>query len=391
MHIARPDFLSHRAMALCVVVLLGACTSGADRTIPLAPGSVDAEGNLISHGQTARWLRMADSAAGSGDRQTAISLYQQVLNKDETNNSAWYGLGNLLLDNGNIRGSADAFAQILKTLPGDERASVGYARAMMALGRPEAAAAHIEPLNEADPENLMVLNLLAVIRDLQGDHTSAQAIYRQGLFINPESVMLRNNMALSAALAGEYDGAIELMKPIVDGLSSTRQTRQNYALIQGLAGNYAVAEQVSRIDLDQDSTDNNLAYFAALGSMEPSQARSAVLRPSGSPQSPIDARDQIQRMIFGVSSSGEEMALADTPNASWFVKLGEFANKAEAEANWQELKTANSEELLNLRPLALGDKGPQKLMVGPLSGQSEALQVCISVGVVEADCQAQQF
>lgn len=368
---------SRNAKALGIATLLGACSiSGPDRVVPLTPQGSVAEGSSALTGQSKRWLRMAESAAASGDRQTALGLYQQVLAHDQKVFPAWYGLGDLLLKGGNVRGSADAFAQVLKHKDGDPQASVGYAKAMMALSRPDAAAAHIEPLLETDPENLRVLNLLAVIRDLQGDHDGAQGLYRRGLFVNPESIMLRNNMALSAALAGKYEGAIELMKPVVDGLNSNRQTRQNYALIQGLAGNFAQAEEISLIDLNAQSTANNIAYYSALRSMEPSQLRSAVLRPNKAAASDFGVRDDNDPVVFGVSIDGNDLAIADTPNDAWFLQLGSFDDKSQATAFWQDLQKNNPTLLDNLQPLAMNPLGSQQLAIGPISDKASADDIC---------------
>ena len=387
MHLARFGTQIRFAMTVATLSLLGACSStGVDRIMPMAPGSVAEDASEAKAAKGLRLIRMAESAERSGDYGTALGLYQQLASRNPESDAVFYGLGNILLKTGEPRGSADAFAKILQRKPGDRIASIGYARAMMTLGRPEAAAAHIEPLFEKHPDDLRILNLLAVIRDLQADHDGAMALYRRGLFQDPESVMLRNNMALSAALSGNYEGGVELMKPVVEGLQSTRQTRQNYALILGLGGDFAEAERISRIDLDSAATANNLAYFAALRAMEPSQIRSAVLRPTAKAMSPVTSREQTENLVVGISMDGDAISLASTPNDSWFVQLGKFASAEAASGFWSDLRNSEHGLFGNLRPLADSGQGTQQLTIGPVSGRSEAQMLCQAIKSKAPDC-----
>ena len=359
--------------AICVVAILSACGM-AERQLPLAPSTGETDQQTYDSANQ-RLFRMAQSAARAGDRRTAIGIFQQLASNEPTAFSAWYELGDLLLAEGEARGSADAFAHILTSEPQDTRATLGYARAMMTLGRPEAASAHMEPLLEREPENLRFLNLLAVIRDLQGDHGGAMELYRQGLSYDPESVTLRNNMALSAALAGNTETAVELIRPVAEGLQSTRRTRQNLALIYGLAGEYAAAERVSLIDLDNNAVSNNLMYFAALRAMEPSQARTTVLKPDGRISAPI-SRELNVNVDVGVADSSQVLDIATVPAERWFLSLGKFASADQAAEKWRQIRGDRSEIVAGLRPLATGSNGSSELIVGTVSSEPVAQQAC---------------
>ena len=295
----------------------------------MTDAAVDEGGSRIS-----QMMRMAESAASSGDTRTAVGLYQQVASDSPDNPEPWLALGELMLVEGEPQSAADAFAGALKLEPTSVRGGVGYTRAMMALGRPDAAGVHIEPLLAARPDDLELINVAAVVFDLQGSHELAMRTYRHGLELDAGSVQLRNNMALSAALAGDYQTALDLLKPLAEGLESTRQARQNLALVHGLSGNLVEAERLSAIDLDADAVSNNLAFFTAMRSSAPSQARSAVLRPR--PASLTTAKPDISTeknvsMALGLGVEGESIGLADTVSRDWYLRLGPFPNAEDAD------------------------------------------------------------
>jgi len=51
-------------------------------------------------------------------------------------------------------------------------------------------------------------------------------------------------------------------------------------LALGLAGRTADAGQVARMDLDEQSVQSNLAYYAVLRGMSPKERTEALLRPT---------------------------------------------------------------------------------------------------------------
>ena len=58
------------------------------------------------------------------------------------------------------------------------------------------------------------------------------------------------------------------------------KTRQNLALALGLAGRTAEAQQIARMDLDEQSVQSNLAYYATLRALSPKGRTEALLRPA---------------------------------------------------------------------------------------------------------------
>jgi Flp pilus assembly protein TadD len=100
-------------------------------------------------------------------------------------------------------------------------------------------------------------------------HAEAQASYRTVLAIEPHNVAARNNLALSLALTGQFAPALRLIAPLARSAAATPKIRENLALILGLSGDDARAATVSRMDLDEASTADNLTFFAQAREAKP--------------------------------------------------------------------------------------------------------------------------
>jgi Flp pilus assembly protein TadD len=91
------------------------------------------------------------------------------------------------------------------------------------------------------------------------------------------------------ALSGNFNGAIAVLRPAAAGPNATPRTRQNLALALGLAGRTEEAEEIARMDLDEQSVRSNLAYYAVLRGMSPKERTEALLRPAAQAQNPATA------------------------------------------------------------------------------------------------------
>lgn len=85
---------------------------------------------------------LASLAARNGYRAASRTAYQQALRLDPTSAGLWVGLGNLLLAERCFAAARDAYATALAASPDDHPAHQGLARALTALGEPDAAAPH---------------------------------------------------------------------------------------------------------------------------------------------------------------------------------------------------------------------------------------------------------
>ena len=82
---------------------------------------------------------------------------------------------------------------------------------------------------------------------------------------------------MSLALAGAFDESIEMLRELAAAPGATPRVRQNLALVYGLAGQPERAAAVARIDLDEASVRNNLAYYQALRGLSGRSRAAAIL------------------------------------------------------------------------------------------------------------------
>ncbi len=161
--------------------------------------------------------------------------------------------------------------------PGDTHlAQVGRAKAFLKTGKPELA---LEPISKAladTPDDPKLLLLLAVAKDLSGEHWEAQAIYRRALSQAPGDPGLTVDLALSLALSGDYRNGIATLQPLAMSAAGNPQEQLTLALIYGLEGNTSEAARINATYFDADEVQKNLAFYETLRELSP-QARSKAI------------------------------------------------------------------------------------------------------------------
>jgi len=169
------------------------------------------------------------------------------------------------------------------------------AAALVLVGAVAAACAGDVPTKEETAAEDRASRLAQVMRIVEatrqgGDLVSAASLYRRahgmepdaaapliGMERSPDDVNLRNNLALSLALAGAFDESIEMFRELAAAPGATPRVRQNLALVCGLAGQSEQAATVARIDLDDASVRNNLAYYQTLRGLSGRSRAAAIL------------------------------------------------------------------------------------------------------------------
>ncbi|MDH3662381.1 MAG: tetratricopeptide repeat protein [Alphaproteobacteria bacterium] len=364
------------SLVIGVAALLTACAPNSVRT----PADAGVNAPLVAAEQeTSRYgtlLRLASSTRSSGDPAAAVNMYQQAIALERGRAEAYTLLGDTLIELGALDQAAEIFEQSLKRDGDSLAARLGYARALVALKRPEAAIPHYEAVLRSAKDNLQAHNGLGVAYDLAGQHQAAQKIYRDGLAIAPDSMLLRNNLGLSLSLDGQHQDAIELLKIVADEPGARAQNRQNLALAYGLAGDLASAERISRLDLDEDSVQSNLAYFAAIAAIDDRRKRASALGALPSDQGTPDASDAGGRRLTALALGGEGLELALTPTGRWYVNLGDYANQLQAASAWRQLRAQHVDLLSRFDRLAGAESGRQPLLVGPMATAEKAESLC---------------
>jgi len=363
-------------LAASIAILVSACAPNSVRT----PTTAGIEEPLAAAEQeTGRYgtlLRLASSTRASGDPAAAVSMYQQAINLEQGRPEAYALLGNTLIELGAPDQAIEVFEQSLKRDKTGLAARLGYARSLVDLKRPEVAIPHYETVLNSAPENLQALNGLGVAYDLSGQHQSAQKVYRDGLAIAPDSMLLRNNLGLSLALAGDHDDAIGLLKVVAEEPGARAQNRQNLALAYGLSGDLAAAERISRLDLDEESVQSNVAYYAALAAIEDNRKRATALGAGPSDRDETSSSEGSGGLLTALASGDEGLELALMPNGRWYVHLGDYAGASQVASAWRQLRADHTDLLSQYDRLAGSEDGRQPLLVGPIMQAKQAEGLC---------------
>lgn len=364
----------HWSIAIGIALLLSACAPNSVRTPVGARVEAPLEAAEQETGRYGTLLRLASSTRSAGDPAGAVNMYQQAIALERGRPEAYALLGDTLIELGAHDQAAEVFEQSLKRDGDGLAARLGYARVLVALKRPEAAIPHYEAVLKISKDNLQAHNGLGVAYDLAGQHEPAQKVYRDGLAVAPDSMLLRNNLGLSLALAGNHQDAIELLEVVANEPGARAQNRQNLALAYGLAGDLASAERISRLDLDEESVQSNVAYFAALAAIDDRSKRASAL--GANPSDHGAPSDAAGRRLTALTLGGEGLELALTPTGRWYVNLGEYDNRVQAASAWRQLQTQHVDLLSRLDRLAGAENGRQPLLVGPMATAEKAESLC---------------
>lgn len=321
-------------------------------------------------------LRLASSTRAAGDPAAAVRIYQQAISQDRDRVEAYVLLGDTLVELNQHDDAATTYEDALKRDEDSVAAHRGYGRAMLGLHRPEAAIVHFRAALDDDPNDVQAHNGLGVALDLAGQPEAAEAAYRAGLDVAPDSMLLRNNLGLSLSLAGRHDESIELLRAVVDEPGAKARNRQNLALAYGLAGDLVAAERIARLDLDEESVQNNLAYYAELAAVDDRRKRAAALGVHTPELTDRPGDAETGRRLSALALGGHDLELGLAPTGRWFVNLGEYGSANQAVSAWRGLRSQHSDVLGDLNRLAGVQDGSQPLLVGPLADADRAQSVC---------------
>jgi Flp pilus assembly protein TadD len=264
-----------RAILLTTVACgMAACTADGHFE-PFAKTATSATGE--SQGSPAEvLLRVARGTRDNGDLASAVTIYKRVHELSPNRADVLIEMGQTLAALGAHNEATEVFREALKLDAKSIDALRGLGNSLLAMNQPQLALEQFVAALaiQQDPR---LYNGMGVVYDMNGNHASAQDSYRSGLNLAAGDPNLRNNLALSLALAGKFDEAIDILSPLVKHPRANPRHRQNLALIYGLAGRFSEAGALARLDFDEPTVQNNLAYYETLRALPAEQRAAAVL------------------------------------------------------------------------------------------------------------------
>jgi Flp pilus assembly protein TadD len=214
-------------------------------------------------------LRLARATRQAGDLTSAIQLYRTLVATKSAAAEVVVEFGDVLLEAGSPDDAITTYSQVDAKSSARLGALLGLTRSYLDLGEPAKALDYADDALRLAPQDARVLVDRGVALDSLKRHAEAQQCYREVLKVAPRHVSARNNLALSLALSGNYDEALALIAPLVRSPAATPRERENMVVIYGLMGDTSRAATLSRMDLDEGTTQANLGFLAAVRETRP--------------------------------------------------------------------------------------------------------------------------
>jgi Flp pilus assembly protein TadD len=249
---------------------------------------------------------VADAALAAGAPEVALRVADLVLERQPQNVPALIARGDALYAMRQRDSAREAYRAAIAIDSSVVGAQVGLGRTLAHSNPREAEAAFLVALAH-DPDNVIALNNLGVVRDLQGRGTEAQEAYEHALAVAPVNMDVRINLGMSLALSGRRDEAVRELREV----AATPDVAWRDELVAGLtlAGDGAWAKHMLASDPTQ----------APKNPMNPAGTSQPVLAATPSPVAPRVNECRVAATTppaNGGSYGGSPPVSADRPDIS---------------------------------------------------------------------------
>jgi len=338
---------TRRIMVGLIPIMLGACSQ-------LSFFQREDEAQAIENSLR----KVAIASQQTQEYGAAVRYYEQLYQKNPADIEATLGYARNLRYNGTPAQAAQMLQASLDEGPENPRLLSELGRALIAAGNPERA---ITPLTEAISTGLtdwQTYSALGIANDQLGRHAKARNLYRKAQRISPENTAILNNLALSWALSGSLDRSLMILERASKLPGVSAQVRQNLALMYGIKGDAKRAHELARLDLPEESVEDNLRYYVNL--REGDGAKPLVQKTDGPISGPFS------------------------------LQVGKYSNAEAALDSWQIIQRQNS-DLLGSYDISVYDNNdgsahPILSWVGPVNNLKKANYLCLALTSRGIDC-----
>ncbi len=165
-------------------------------------------------------------------------------------------------------GQTEQQLRVMKTLadrhPKDQQIVVLYGKQLAEAGQTaQAEGVLAQAIASGGSRDWKTYSALGSVLDQQGKYPAARQNYELALKIAPQQITVLNNLAMSYALEGDLKKAETTLRGASElpaGKTEPR-IRQNLALVVGLQGRFEEARQIASQDLPADQVEANMAYL----------------------------------------------------------------------------------------------------------------------------------
>ncbi|MBT4018888.1 MAG: tetratricopeptide repeat protein [Alphaproteobacteria bacterium] len=303
--------------------------------------------------------KVAVASQQTQDYGAAVRYYEQLHERNPEDIESTLGYARNLRYVGTPARAVQMLEEVLADGLENSRLLSELGRALIASGKPERA---ITPLTEAVSTGLndwRTISALGIANDQLGRHAKARNYYRQAQRISPENTAVLNNLALSWALSGDLERSLMILERANKMPGATAQVRQNLALLYGVKGDDKRAHDLARLDLPEDSVQDNLRYYVNL--REGDGSKPVVQKTDGPIKGPFA------------------------------LQVGKYPSAEDALNNWLAMQRQNK-DLLSSYDVSIHDSkdgGPTPILawVGPVNNLKKANYICLALSSRSLNCQ----
>lgn len=210
--------------------------------------------------------RGALDALKNAEYKKSAALYQQLVDRDDSEFRYKLGLAESLRRLGENKVAIDMYDQIIELKPGHVDAFEGKALATMALGDIEEASKLFQRILEREPNRWRSLNALGIMFAAKNLPNDGMQYLDEALIQSPKNPSVLNNIGLVQAMMKQYPNAVDSLDKGARYASGgqRKQIDLNLALVHGIFGQMDKARDIVETYYDGAALENNLGLYAHL-------------------------------------------------------------------------------------------------------------------------------
>ncbi len=240
------------AIAVSAAALLCACASTPVEVTPVERGT-----NLISADN-------AETLLARGYYEKAAAAYRKAIAANPDDAAARYGLAEAERLSGDLESAVKDYQQLMDVADWKLRAVEGLARIDFARGDRAAAMEKFSAVVKEDQWAWKSWLAIAQLSDLSGDWAKADEAYGMALAASKDPAPVYNNHGVSLLARGHALAAADLFRKALAADPKLAQAKTNIDLAEARAGKKATLDSAGNDARERARTLNNFGYVAAL-------------------------------------------------------------------------------------------------------------------------------
>jgi Flp pilus assembly protein TadD len=240
------------AVAATTLLLLGACST-AQVAEEASMNVYGPETDEATRSRVDRLTKYCSKLSSGKNLNLANGLCVRAHDLDPSNPLPLLILADNFQKVGENEKAIQAYRAILINHPANAEVSYRLGKLQASLGRDAEAMETLVAGLEHSPKEPRLLNVIGVLKDQEGDHSTAQFYYRESLTEDPNNASVENNLGLSLALSGQASEAVALLEEVVSEPGASEVSRRNLELAYTKAAEESAAADTAELEPVEDT------------------------------------------------------------------------------------------------------------------------------------------